>query len=162
MVHDTFARTTCYKLGGTPFSDKPMYHIVAHIHLPRSKKVIFKILYQYFLRYPMKYPIRSFFFCHEFSRFVSRFDSMIFPTTYPRLLRWTPRGGAIALGHPLGATARDRSPPCCPSWSDRARSNLYDLARCWEGIGGIQRMDIICHFFRTSDRSWLFILDLLD
>ena len=50
-------------------------------------------------------------------------------------LRWTPRAALSPWDIPWEPRARDRSPPCCPSWSDRARSDLDDLARCWADVG---------------------------
>ena len=42
--------------------------------------------------------------------------------------RWTPRAAPSPWDIPWEPPGRDRSPPCCPSWSDRARSDLAHLA----------------------------------
>ena len=112
----------------------------------------------------MKYPIRSYINCHEISRFVSRFDAMILPTTSPHTAsEVNPKGGAIALGHPLGATGARQIATLLPELKRQGKKWLGRLGSVLdEGIWGSNGWTLFAIFFglQVIDLDYLYLTNL--
>ena len=153
MVHDSFARTTWYTviLGTCHFQTNLSYPIILLIILISHKisspyhwkYLIFSLdpifLYEIF----HCIPIIPWFF-HDFSR-ISHLTS---------LLEVNPKGGAIALGHPLGATGARQIATLLPELKRQGKKYLGWLGRL--GVG--QKLMGIS--FRTKNSRWWIVFFL--